>query len=404
MNYLLMHKNVRAAELSIDEDLFSITRISKVFNREHMPVGTYKPNGEIDRLEINNWFFERCIPGGRADIKEALEILHLRDIRELLLKSHGLSLTDQYWFQKTGENLDWNKINYFDNDFFNDVGNALFAVRGKRGHTNYESPDNTTNGNLQKRWAISDGRRILIKAGQGRDFQEPYNEVIASCIMNKIGIDHVHYKIGWRNDTPYSICENFIHSGTEFISASYVRNLLKKSNSESDYEHLIRIYEKNGLENARQDIDKMIVLDYIIGNTDRHYNNFGIIRDAETLRWIKPAPLYDNEASLWKREIRINPLDDITSKPFKKWHSEQIQLVKNYDWLDFSNLKNISGELYTILESNVSLEKSRKQALCRGIDTRIGTIETISKNIAQGIKNNKIIDRKRRPGNNEYEW
>jgi hypothetical protein len=398
-----MHKNIRAAELSIDEELFSITRISKVLNREHMPVGTYKPNGEIDRIELNEWFFERSIPGGRAELQEALDALNLRNIRELLLKSRGLSLTDQYWFQKTGENLDWKKINFFDNDFSEDVGNALFGIHKKRGYTDYESPDNTTNGNLKKRWTISGGRRILIKAGRGRDFQEPYNEVIASYIMNKIGIDHVQYRIGWENDKPYSICENFIHSGAEFISAARVKKLIKKNNNESDYEHIIRIYEKNGLDSARHDIDKMLVLDYIIGNTDRHYNNFGIIRDAETLRWIKSAPVYDSEASLWKQDIRINPLNDIASKPFKKRHSEQIQLVKNYDWLDFNKLRGIDGEIYKILESNVSLDESRKQAVCRGIDKRIEAVETISKNITLKIKTDKSVDRKRKSINNEYE-
>jgi hypothetical protein len=179
--------------------------------------------------------------------------------------------------------------------------------------------------------------------------------------------------------------------------------LIKKNNNDSDYEHIIRVYEKNGLGNARQDIDRMISIDYIIGNMDRHYNNFGIIRDAETLRWIKPAPIYDSEASLWKRNIRISFAEDITSKPFRKWHSEQIRLIKNYKWLDFSKLKDIDGEIFQILESNVSLEKSRKEAMCRGIDKRIETLETISKNITQGIKLNKSIDRKRKPDNTEYE-
>jgi hypothetical protein len=403
MNYLLMHKNIQVAELSIDEEIFSITKISKVFNREHMPVGTCKTNGEIDRLQTNDWFFERGIPRGRQEIEEAMEILKIKDINQLLLRSHGLSLTDQYWFQKTSENLDWKRINYFDNEFSGDVGNALFGIGQKGTKTDYESPDNTTTGNLQKRWAVSKGKRILIKAGERPVFQEPYNEAIASCIMNKIGIDHVQYRIGWDEDKPYSICENFIDSGTEFVSAAHARDLMKKGNDESSYEHIIKVYEKNGLDTARQDIDKMIVIDYILGNTDRHYNNFGIIRDAETLRWIKPAPVYDSEASLWKRDIRIIPEGDITSKPFRKWHSEQIRLVQNYEWLDFSGVKDIEGEIYSILESNSFLEKSRKEAICRGIGKRIEAIKTISKNIAQGIEMNKNIDRTRKSHNTEYE-
>ncbi len=41
----------------------------------------------------------------------------------------------------------------------------------------------------------------------------------------------------------------------------------------------------------------MIVLDYIIANEDRHLNNFGLLRNAETLEWYGFAPIYDSGSS-----------------------------------------------------------------------------------------------------------
>ncbi len=41
-------------------------------------------------------------------------------------------------------------------------------------------------------------------------------------------------------------------------------------------------------------INKMIVLDFIIANEDRHFNNFGAIRDAETLKFISFSPIFDS--------------------------------------------------------------------------------------------------------------
>jgi hypothetical protein len=32
---------------------------------------------------------------------------------------------------------------------------------------------------------------------------------------------------------------------------------------------------------------------------DRHYTNFGFVRNAETLEWIGTAPLFDCGASMW---------------------------------------------------------------------------------------------------------
>ena len=43
----------------------------------------------------------------------------------------------------------------------------------------------------------------------------------------------------------------------------------------------------------------MIVIDYLLANTDRHYNNFGAIRNANSLEWIGSAPIYDSGTSLW---------------------------------------------------------------------------------------------------------
>lgn len=42
----------------------------------------------------------------------------------------------------------------------------------------------------------------------------------------------------------------------------------------------------------------MLVLDYIIANEDRHFNNFGALRNAETLEWLGMAPIYDSGSSL----------------------------------------------------------------------------------------------------------
>ena len=42
----------------------------------------------------------------------------------------------------------------------------------------------------------------------------------------------------------------------------------------------------------------MVLLDYLLVNEDRHFNNFGIIRDANTLKWLDVAPIFDSGESL----------------------------------------------------------------------------------------------------------
>ena len=87
----------------------------------------------------------------------------------------------------------------------------------------------------------------------------------------------------------------------------------------------------------------MIVIDYIIANEDRHLNNFGLIRNAETLKWIGVAPIFDSGSSLGYDKLapQIISKRKITCKPFKNSHEEQIKLVSSFDWINFDALKDV---------------------------------------------------------------
>ncbi len=83
----------------------------------------------------------------------------------------------------------------------------------------------------------------------------------------------------------------------------------------------------------------MLAVDYIIANSDRHFRNFGVIRNANTLEWIGFAPLFDCGTSLWFNQIakNIKPIKYDESKPFATSHTKQIGFVTDLTWLDFQN-------------------------------------------------------------------
>ena len=55
----------------------------------------------------------------------------------------------------------YENVNFFDNDFSEDVGDILLGLKDSADDINYWSPDNTTNGNLKKCWRIIDGKRVF---------------------------------------------------------------------------------------------------------------------------------------------------------------------------------------------------------------------------------------------------
>ena len=390
MKYILMHRKIEVAEIELDE-LSHITNIYEVYAEEHFPVGTLEKHG-VDKTMLAKWWAKRSIPASRSGLRETLDLLHMSVPQELLAKCYGLSLSDQYWISPKDKPLMWKEINFFDHDFSEDVGNLLFGYGEFSDSMSLISPDNTSDGQLIKKWKIADGKRVLIKGGSNPYQQEPLCEVIASGIAERLCIPHTKYTLLWEHEKPFSVCQDFITSETELVSAYHIMQSRKKPNDLSDYEFYLNCAERLGVKNIREQTEKMIVLDFLIGNEDRHFNNFGLIRNAVTLEWIGVAPIFDCGTSLWynTQESLIKPLSpNLPAKPFKKTHREQIKLVKDFSWLDMKKLKGMEEEMEEIISQSPYISRERKAVLCDAFCQRaellgeIANEHTIKEDISQ---------------------
>lgn len=384
MKYTLMHKNIAVADVEIDESIGGITVIDNISSKEHFPIGVVHPLHHIesiDRYALNKWWAGRSIPASRMGVEDALEKLGVYNSKLLLTKCLGLSLSDQYWIKPYDSDISWDMVNFFDNDFSDDIGDVFFGTSDKNAGFDFLSPDNTSDGNLKKRWKIIDGKRCLFKSGSNPFQQQPFNEVIASRIMDRLGIDHVPYMVTWINDEPYSVCEDFVTKDTDLISAWRIMQLRPKANHENEYLHYVNICQELEIDIIPV-LDRMIVLDYIIANEDRHFNNFGLLRDANTLEWLGAAPIFDSGTSLWyNRNTAQIARNNITCKPFKKTHGEQLELVSSFDWFDISKLSDIEDEILDVFSDDKAaqyIDTERAKTIAAEVRNRIETVESIA--------------------------
>ncbi|MDR2109206.1 MAG: hypothetical protein LBP28_07090 [Coriobacteriales bacterium] len=380
MNYTLMHKRLPVLELQIDEETSAIAGIGEVFSAEHIPVGVEMDDGRPARRALNAWWQGRAIPASRSGLRDALELMNVSSTGLLLLKCFGLSLSDQYWVNAHAKPLDWDRINFFQNEFSEDVGNALFGRASGSGEISLVSPDNTSDGWLKKKWVVAGDRRLLVKGGSEPAYQEPLNEVLASSILKRLGVPHAHYELAWDKDRPLSVCEDFINISTELVSAWHIYKTAKKPNNRSYYQHYLQRCEEMGIPGVREGLDQMLALDYIVVNSDRHFNNFGVVRDAESLVWLGPAPIFDSGTSMWHNQFanRINPEMDAPSKPFNTKHSAQVRHISSFDWLDFTALKGVEEEYAALLAQSDFIDDARRDVLCAALVRRIAMLEAIA--------------------------
>ena len=377
MQYTLMHENHKVMELTISQDCTQILHIGEIYDNERIPVGLRIPL----RTSLNHWWHRRAIPASRSGLSQALRSLHLRAPEELLTKCFGLSLSDQYWVKPIDADMTWEQVNFFDNEFSEDVGNILFGGKPSGDAVSLLSPDSSVNGWLKKKWKIVDGKRCLLKGGSNF-WSEPFNEVIASMIADRLGIAHAAYWITYegKNHAPLSACEDFITRETELIEASGIARVLERSGEESKYAHFCRCCEFLHIPDYEKSLDEMIVLDYLIGNQDRHKGNFGAVRDAETLQFLGMAPLFDCGTSLRydTPDAYMNSGQDIEAQPFCSFHSEQIRLVQHPERFDLTALQGIDDEIRSMFatpQACAYIPPSRAEKIIEVVMTRIQMLE-----------------------------
>lgn len=371
--YVLMHGDTNILSVIVNTEKCSFVEIENVYSKDHIPLNFTKDNVDIkDKVhQVSEWYFKRSIPAERDGILNTLKMLGITDSKELLWMSSGLSLTDAYWLRPASLYLNWNDINYHNVDFSEDFGKVMFGEIEDI-DISLNTPNNTLTGKLRKRWQIINGVRTLFKGSRDPYKQEPYNEHIASRILELFEIEHVDYNVTMFKEEPYSSCTAFTSSDIEFIPACDLITDNVQLDSNKNYIEYINICEYYGITNAKQQIDKMLVFDYLIGNTDRHYGNFGITRNHKTMSEYKIAPVFDSGNSLWfKSRSKFIKNRGIQSRPFYQYHTEQMQMLDTVDIIQYEKLKKVPSIMEDVFNKYNAIDDDRLEQMIISMNERI---------------------------------
>ena len=159
-----------------------------------------------------------------------------------------------------------------------------------------------TAGTFLKSQSVLDNKKTYYKLSnfdyqQGIIGHECVNEIIVDRLLNILGVEHLSYNLihadieiaGKKYRTWLCSSEDFKERGESKIALDdyYTANAIP---GESHYDFCRR----NGWETY---IDKMLAVDYIILNRDRHGANIEVLRNARA-RSLRIAPLFDHGCSL----------------------------------------------------------------------------------------------------------
>lgn len=336
------------------------------------------PTGVSDEKSLLSWIRRRTIPKNRAFVLQILESqgIEPNDLISLLNVSKGLSVNDVYWIVDEGFDGTFDKYNLFENDFSEILSLIAYTGEYSKNVDSPISPEWTTSGNLPKCWRRINKKLYLYKAGTDKKIlinksgYEPYSEYYVSKMLDFLDIKHVEYNLEVFKGRLASVCECFCNLDYSYVPMSDVVRV-------ANYSELKTVIKQYGFE---KDFSDMILIDALTYNGDRHYNNFGFIKDNKTNKFIALAPLYDHGLSLFSN------LSDMSITNLRNMENEKI-LAETSKWNITHKellLDNMQDDTISKLVNmkNYRIERHQDYNL---EEIRVRVLETIIQNRAEEL-------------------
>lgn len=257
----------------------------EVLNKDLLPLYLLK-TGNVEK-----WLETRAIDCHRANsrlLKKALRLTEKDDV-STVLSVNAVTITDNYWIKPLDSDLVYSDVR-FDNDYFANLaltGNYDSFNRVANSKTS-KTPELTNIGSFEKCWKLKGGQWWMHKKA---NHDEMFSELFIYMLGIKLGFNMAEYERG----NGVIKTKDFTNNATVNFEPAY--SLL------GDDEDYIKTLEmlKSFCPDAVGDYVRMLFLDTICANPDRHTFNYGVLRDADNGKVLGLAPNFDNNMALVSR-------------------------------------------------------------------------------------------------------
>lgn len=270
--YVIMHMDKEVAVLDTSGHCH-------ILDSSFLPYNLYlEESEELDAL-INNvtnfyyWCATRVLTLDRVYAKEILNSIGMqqavtdKERAKIALSYRCASLTDVFWVKRENEQATFAKINLYDNhldDTFLDI-----ALKGRQYTVQNEclARDLSTGGCFPKAWQRKGNGFRLLKDGGDEAVER---ELLASRICGCFTVSQVLYEEEVFEGEKVTASDNI--TSKEYSIVSMEAFEIYCQNHDMDVE--TRIKNLDG-----QNYYMMNIIDYLVGNTDRHWGNWGVLVD-----------------------------------------------------------------------------------------------------------------------------
>ncbi len=247
--------------------------------------------------DADMWLETRAIDSHRANsrlLKKALRLSEKDDI-STVIHVNAATITDNYWIRLIGSELTYDDVRFTDDYFSNLALKGTYnsfnrAANSKRSKT----PELTNVGSFEKCWKLRNGKWWMYKMANP---EEAFSELFVCELGSVLGMNMAFYE---RGDKCVKSLDFTTAATVNFEPASSFMG------DNENYSDVINVL-KSLCPDAIPDYIRLIFMDTVCANPDRHTNNFGLLRDINTGKLIGLAPNYDNNMALIARGYPAKP-------------------------------------------------------------------------------------------------
>ena len=260
---------------------------------------TFQPEGNaalpIGFKSIDSWLENRKASKHNRHLRQIMKECGCEQIEGFIRITHAASINDTFWVKGDNENVTWSQVSFYTNRFDETISKLAFEGLGLYGlKLSHTSPELSTEGSFRKCWIREGNGDIYLYKRGGNDARnmglEPYCEVMASEIaVQLLGHKAVKYELANLHHELASKCLLFTDERYGYTPVS--RFDINSGSADA----LLNFYRKLGSED---EFRRMLVLDAIIFNTDRHAGNHGVLVENDTQKPVMMAPIFDLNLSL----------------------------------------------------------------------------------------------------------
>jgi len=243
------------------------------------------------------WLETRAIDSHRANsrlLKKALRLAEKDDI-STVIHVYGATITDNYWIRPVGSDMTHEDVCFTDDYFsslalkgtYNSFNRAANSRRSK-------TPELTNTGSFEKCWKLRDGKWWMYKRAT---HDEAFSELFICELGRVLGMNMAAYE---RGDGCVKSLDFTDGASVNFEPASAFMG------DNEEYTDVVRALQ-NLCPDAIPDYIRLLFMDTLCANPDRHTNNFGLLRDIRTGEFLGLAPNYDNNMALISRGYPAKP-------------------------------------------------------------------------------------------------